>query len=317
MELAAPTPMEERWPNYPQMHAAFPWRTATVDQVRAHIASGPKALGRNAYGATPLHFAASFGASCEVIEALLDAEPEWASATCTWGEGGMYHKTPLAFGLTKQTFFDNACVCSAEVANLLAARCPESASDEKGDILASLRGGDILENNVDALVISAARAKMEAVTAARDAADNEREAQQLDALMARCEVTPPVCGETAGEVARAFVAAPRGHQLALALLAPESRVQDLLSSLASIEGRMQNARDTAKWRVVDEDTAKLQAASATVDVESQSTTGGGSMWTTTKQRLTLKIDVSAPCCLLPYRRERPITQVTVHDATSS
>ena len=293
----------ERWPNYPQMHASFPWSTATADQIRAHIASEPNALKLNAYQATPLHFAAGFGAPCEVIEALLDAKPEWASATCTWGDGGPWKKAPLVFGLVKQAYFDEACVCSAEVASLLAARCPASASDETGNILE----GAPTAGDVGSAVVAAAQAKIDAAAAAA----GEQKTQPFASRMAQCEEEAhPVSCTTSGEVARAFVASPRAgsHELALALLAPECRTQGLLSALSRMEQRMQSARDTAKWLVVETGAQQLQAASATIEVESQSTTGGGSAWTTTKQRLTLKIDVSAAC---------PITQVVVHEVTNA
>ena len=74
---------------------------------------------------------------------------------------------------------------------------------------------------------------------------------------------------------------------------------------------MQSARDAAKWTVVETEEAPRPVwlsclpvpATSSVEIEAQSTTGGGSMWTTTKQRLVLRVDPSLA---------RPITRVEMH-----
>ena len=225
--------MDKKWAGYPHMHANFPWRTATASQVRAHIAAEPDALELSAYKATPLHFAAGFGASVEVIEALLDVKPDWASATCTWGDGPpeTWKKAPLVFGLCKQGVFDEAMLCSAEVATLLASRCPESASDDTGNI----HMGAPTSGQVGAAVAAAARTKLAAAAAGS-------KARQLTSLSARCEAVPPsAVGSSASDIVRVFVGSssrPGFHELLLAMLAPECRTPDLLLAIGGIEQRI-------------------------------------------------------------------------------
>ena len=101
-------------------------------------------------------------------------------------------------------------------------------------------------------------------------------------------------------VAETFIQAPGAGQYEcdLTLLAQEAKSPEFMKTYEARVKEMRDARDTATWTV-------HEVTDTTAVVRATITTGGGSVWSTTRQNFTLH--VSDPS------KAAPIEQVDVHE----